>query len=93
MIGLGEYIWSCRIAEYCDKVFNPVHFGETEVKKHRLWAANKRKFVNRCEKVGWTKMDEVRELKGYELKDYIRKHEDLFAKLWKLEFPHERLLF
>lgn len=87
MEGLGTYIWNCRISEYCKKVFRSVsYYGHPDT--NRIYASNKRKLINRCEKVGWWKMDEVRALRGFELRDYITDNEQLFEKLYKLEFGH-----
>lgn len=91
MISFGDFIWNCRIEEYCEKVFKPVFYWEDEKKKNRQYAANLRKFINRCEKVGWTKMDEIKNLSGWDVKSYIKQHEDLFIKLWDLEFPKKKL--
>ena len=67
------YFWNHRILTYLKKVLP---------KKE----TRKRKFVNRCLKVNWDKMEEVQNLGWYEIDTYLESNPKLLEKLWMLEF-------
>ena len=93
MEGFGDYVYNCRVDEYYTKVFTVIWHWEKESVKARQRAGNIRKFINRCEKVGWEHMDEVKSIKWFDICNYIRSHEDLFYRLWKLETGHDSIFF
>ncbi len=68
-----KYFWDCRVQSYCKKVFTNIKFSN-------------RKFVNRCRKVNWDRMEEVSKLDYFDIKVYLSEHHDLLEKLWELEF-------
>lgn len=72
MISFENYFWESRIRSYDKNVLN----GKFPI----------RKFVNRCNKVNWDKMEEVNKLKSFEIYTYLNNNHDLLEKLWKLEY-------
>ena len=74
IIGFGDFVWNCRLDDYLKIVIGCI-------KK-----TCKRKFVNRCKKVNWSKMEEVNKLEWFELDDYLKKNDELFSKLYELEY-------
>lgn len=86
MFGLGDYIWGNRVDKYCDDVFTSIRMSDSTKVMNRKYSGNKRKLINRCEKVNWEKMDEVRKIKGFEIRSYLIKNENLFERLYKLEY-------
>lgn len=67
------YFWESRLSKYWNKLYT----NKTTIK---------RKFIIRCQKVNWEKMQEVSKLEWFEIKDYIREHKELLEKLYELEF-------
>ena len=45
IIGFGDFVWNCRLEDYFTKV---IGYNKKTCK---------RKFVNRCKKVNWSKME------------------------------------
>ena len=74
IIGFGDFVWNCRLDDYFTKV---IGYNKKTCK---------RKFVNRCKKVNWSKMEEVNKLDWFELSDYLKKNDELFSKLYELEY-------
>jgi hypothetical protein len=74
MIGFGDFVWLSRLYKYYEEV---IGYNKKTCK---------RKFVSRCKKVNWEKMDEVENLSWFKLKDYLKNNEDLFVRLYKLEY-------
>lgn len=72
MISFEDYFWECRIRSYDRNVLS----GKFPI----------RKLKNRCQKVNWDKMEEVSNLKSFQIYTYLENNHDLLEKLWKLEF-------
>ena len=71
-MSFDNYFWNSRVQSYCVKVL--------------CSKFPNRKFVNRCKKVGWDRIEEVSNLGYIDIKNYLSSHHDLLEKLWELEF-------